>query len=180
MSIINSTGGWNPRSRCGAKSVEPIISINAKYGRLYFSAYAVRRLQLYSAAVKVEIQNKEWVLVIDRKHSHWKLTQYQGAFYLVHRAMVDEIMSAFNTDNVSFLIMDTDDNKNSIYHLTAILDRPSKKRRKHNITTNNARRKAEVVSATKVLTKYESSDFNGRIKTQEVAKAETVLKHTRR
>lgn len=179
MNDAKTPGEWNPRSRCGAKSIEALISVNVKYGRLYFSAFAVRRLQLHDASVIVEQRNDGWVLLVNRKQPLWKLTQYQGAYYLVHRAMVDDIVRTFSTETIAFQIEASED-KAIEYKLTPLLDRPTKKRRHNKITTNNARRKSELNSAFKLLSKYEHSDFDGRIKTQEVAKAEILIRNTRR
>lgn len=170
---------FNPasrRSRRGAKSRSPIISVNKKYGRIYFSAFAVRELCLTGTSITIDRLDNYWLLLVDRHHGDCQLTQYQGAYYLVHREMVNMIMQFEEREKPTFEIGETIE-ADSYVLIPITLNRPEPRRRQKTDDDDWIKRRARVASAARIVISNDESSFSGRIKTQEVIAAENILNH---
>jgi hypothetical protein len=159
-------------------SLKPVITINSKYGRLYFSLFAIKSLQLDKGFVRIFRDGKSWYLSRSDNPEDFRLTLYQHAYYIVSLSLVRELVFHFKHERLSFLI-DGVGRKRKYYPLTFYVPDPSKARRQYGSVKAESRYKdPKMISAERVLSKFDDTNFAGRVKTNETLRAEQLLNRT--
>jgi hypothetical protein len=167
------------RSRKGMKSTSAILTVNKKYGRIYFSAFAVDHLLLINASVTFTFTDSRWHIIVGRKWQGLSLTAHQGSFYIVDKTLVGKLCATHDEERISYKILGYDVQFDR-YPIEYVSSQPAVRRRPKPSPLRHYEEKSHISSAERKVTLYELDDFRGRIKTQEVLRAEKFLRTRRR
>lgn len=170
----------------GQKSREAFITVNEKYGRIYFSAYAAKIFQLDTTGFDIFEQGGSWFFKVSQAQDAYKLIFHQYAFYCVDRKLVSDLIAAFPGERVLRLTIEDAERKAPKYLLTKRdtgLPKSAKEKKTgggpHSPTPVPVKASPgsddEIKDALKKIAFYERTDFRGRIKTLEVIRAEQII-----
>lgn len=152
----------------GKKSRKAFITINAKYGRIYFSAFAVRTFHLMDTGFEIFEHTGSWYFKPSDAPQAGKLTSHYYAFYCVDLNLVNELIAFFSGGKSVRLTIEEAQRKASRYLLTKSDELPGKE------TADNPPG-GPVSKAEIKLDFYRRTDFQGRVKTLEVIRAEQIV-----
>lgn len=168
----------------GRKSRIAFITVNQTYGRIYFSAYASKLFNLMETGFEIFEQDKGWFFKTSISNLAKKLTYHSYAYYYVDRKLVDDLMAYFPGESPVRLNIEDAENKALKYLLTKS-DRYTGKGTSNKLDRNPpahepGRTKAsagnnEQKAAMKLINLYIRTNFQGRVKTLEVVRAERIL-----
>lgn len=177
----HANGGEYPSGR---KSRQAFITINAHYGRIYFSAFAVRTFHLATSGFEIFDKAGNWFFKVSDSLQANKLTSHRYAFYFVDRTLVSHLISRFPGDQPLRLTIEDAERKLSKYLLTRSGRLPGdttgnkttmKPGPKTPVPVNASASRDEVNRAIRTLAFYDKTDFMGRVKTLEVIQAERII-----
>lgn len=165
-------------TRFGFESNQPIINVNSKYGRLYFSVFAVKALALDQGYFKILYHDGRWLVTKNATVNDFAMKFHMGAHYVVCKSLVIRLMNYFQNDKLSFLIEGLN-RKRKYYALKFFVPDPASARppRKPR-SPDEIRKDPTLTSAEKIIARFEQTNFPGRVKTREILKAEHIANRT--
>jgi len=176
-----ANGGVYPSGR---KSRNAFITINTKYGRIYFSAFAVRIFDLVYSGFEIFDQDGSWFFKLSGSLKAKKLTTHRYAFYFVDRTLVGQLISSFPGEGTLRLNIEDAQRKAPKYLLTRTGGLPGDTTGNKTsgspkptapIPVDTRASRDEVSRAIRTLASYVKTDFIGRVKTTEVIQAERII-----
>jgi hypothetical protein len=182
----------------GVKSREPFITVNEKYGRIYFSANAAKIFDLENKGFVIFQYKGNWFFKVSKSPEALKLIFHQYAYYIVDRELVTRLLAGFPGEKPLRLNIEGAELKAKKYLLTKRDSGvPSKARKKKKGGGSSSVTPAPVVikdtpvqnevkkvnsaqdemtrEALNKIASYERTNFQGRIKTLEVIRAERII-----
>lgn len=170
----------------GRKSREPFITVNEQYGRIYFSSYAAKIFNLVETGFDIFEHGGNWFFKTSDNAEARKLISHRYAFYCVDRKLVSVLMAAFPGEKPLRLTIEDAELKASRYLLTK-KDSGLPRKAKEKKTGGGPQSPTpvpvktgpgsddEIKDALKKIAFYERTNFQGRIKTLEVIRAERII-----
>jgi hypothetical protein len=174
--ITDNPNAPNRTNRFGNASETAVISVNLKYGRLYFSVFAVKELNLETASFKIFRRGKRWLLSKTSGLTGLIMKIHQGAYYVVSKRLSLELAIHFQSEKPSFLIEGTD-RKRKYYVLRFFVPNPPSPKRTlpESTSMTEAPKDPKMVSAARIVERFNKTNFAGRVKTREIINAEQFL-----
>lgn len=164
-------------NRFGNDSIKPVITINAKYGRMYFSLFAIKALKLDESYFRIFKTGSRWFLMKTNENTDFKLTVHAHAYYIVCKPLVNGLVDHFKHEVLSFLI-DGVERKRKYYPLTFYVPERKSKRAYGEAKADSRWKHPRLASAEQKISNFETTNFIGRVKTNEILRAEQLLNRT--